>query len=363
MTRGKVRVLLADDSALMRRELKRLIEGDLRLEVVATARDGVEAVEQTKAIDPDVVALDVNMPRMDGMTALQHIMAESPRPVVMVSSLTQKGALAAYEALELGAVDFVGKPDGTVSKLLDQITFDLRNKLYNASTANRGSLVRVSRIKRPTRPPRPDPTTQLRTALAGRVGGLGKIVVIGQSTGGPATITDIISKFPADLGVPVIIVQHMPGTFTPSFAQRLGNNCNIPFCEVKTGQLIEPGRGYLAPGDFHLALGSRLGDKGFLAHISTNPREAPYVPSVDVAMESVFARYGPKTIGVLLTGMGDDGARAMTAIRAAGGHTIAESEETAIVFGMPKAAIERGGAEFILPAYAIGEKIVALARN
>jgi two-component system chemotaxis response regulator CheB len=187
--------------------------------------------------------------------------------------------------------------------------------------------------------------------------------VIGQSTGGPATITDIISKFPADLGVPVIIVQHMPGTFTPSFAQRLSANCNLPFCEVKTGQLIEPGCGYLAPGDFHLALGSRLGDRGFLAHISANPREATYVPSVDVTMESVLSRYGSKTIAVLLTGMGDDGARAMAAIRASGGHTIAESEETAIVFGMPKAAIELGGAEFILPAYAIGSKIVALARN
>ena len=358
----KIRILLADDSALMRRELKRLIEGDPRLEVVATARDGIEAVEQTKEQNPDVVALDVNMPRMDGMTALQHIMAESPRPVVMVSSLTQKGALAAYEALELGAVDFVGKPDGTVSKLLDQITFDLRTKLYNASMANRGNLVRASRTSRPTRPPRPDARTQPQPTPVGRGSGIGKIVVIGQSTGGPNTITDIICKFPADLGVPVIIVQHMPGTFTPSFAQRLSGNCNIPFCEVKTGQLIEPGQGYLAPGDFHLALGSRLGDKGFLAHISPNPREALYVPSVDVTMESVLSRYGSRTIAVLLTGMGDDGARAMTAIRAAGGHTIAESEETAIVFGMPKAAIERGGAEFILPAYAIGAKIVSLVR-
>src|ERR1017187_5655610 len=176
----KIRILLADDSALMRRELKRLIEGDPRLEVVATARDGIEAVEQTKEQNPDVVALDVNMPRMDGMTALQHIMAESPRPVVMVSSLTQKGALAAYEALELGAVDFVGKPDGTVSKLLDQITFDLRTKLYNASAANRGNLVRASRAARPTRPARANPGIQPRTAPAARAPGLGKIVGIGQ---------------------------------------------------------------------------------------------------------------------------------------------------------------------------------------
>ena len=260
-------------------------------------------------------------------------------------------------------MDFVGKPDGTVSKLLDQITFDLRTKLYNASVANRGNLVRLSRTKRLPRPSITDHGTPLRTATPARASGFGKIVVIGQSTGGPATITDIISKFPADLGVPVIIVQHMPGTFTPSFAQRLSASCNIPFCEVKMGQLIEPGRGYLAPGDFHLALGSRLGDKGFLAYISTNPRDAAYTPSVDVTMESVLSRYGSKTIAVLLTGMGDDGARAMTAIRAAGGHTIAESEETAIVFGMPKAAIERGGAEFILPAYAIGSKIVALVRS
>ena len=161
----------------------------------------------------------------------------------------------------------------------------------------------------------------------------------------------------------MVIVQHMPGSFTPSFAQRLSANCNLPFCEVKTGQVIEPGQGYPAPGDFHLALGSRLSDRGFLAHLSTNPRDAQYVPSVDITMDSVLTRYGSNTIAVLLTGMGDDGARAMTTIRAAGGRTIAESEETAIVFGMPKAAIERGGAEFILPAYAIGAKIVALVRT
>ncbi len=363
MVRGKIRVLVADDSALMRRELKRIIEGDPRFEVVASARDGVEAVEQTKASDPDVVALDINMPKMDGLTALQHIMAESPRPVVMVSSLTQKGTLAAYEALELGAVDFVGKPDGTVSRLLSEITFDIRSKLYNASAASTANLVRRGQRPRPSGLPKPDNGAVARTPPARPATGFGKIVVIGQSTGGPATITDVISKFPADLGVPVVIVQHMPGTFTPSFAQRLGANCRFPFCEVKTGQVIERGQGYLAPGDFHLALGSRLGDRGFIAHISTNPREALYVPSVDVTMESALARYGSNTIAVLLTGMGDDGARAMVAIRAAGGRTIAESEQTAIVFGMPKAAIERGGAEFVLPAHAIGEKIVALVRG
>ena len=352
----KIKVLLADDSALMRRELKRIMESDPEIEVVAAVRNGQEAVEQTKALDPDVVALDINMPVMDGLTALQYIMMEAPRPVVMISSLTQEGALTTYEALELGAVDFVGKPSGTISKDIGILTEEIIYKIRSAAGANTSNIrLRKSKprthVSRKIKPLAPSKASQ-------------KIVVIGQSTGGPNTIMDIIPFLPEDLGVPVIIVQHMPGSFTPSFAERLDKNCSFPFKEAKSGDVIEPNRGYLAPGDIHMTLAPRgLGKNGVLVRLTKTPKDTLHTPSVDVTMDSVLAHYGANTIGVLLTGMGADGADAMAKIREAGGRTIAESEETAVVFGMPKEAIKRGGAEFVLPSYKIAEKIVELVNS
>ena len=356
--KDRIRVLIADDSAFMRQELKKIMERDPDIEVVAAVRDGAEAVERTKALEPDVVALDVNMPVMDGLTALQYIMMESPRPVVMVSSLTQEGALTTYEALELGAVDFVGKPGGTISKDIGKVADEIIYKIRSAAGANtaRLRLSRRSRKKALKKPVAPAPGD--RRALSD------KIVVIGQSTGGPNNIMDILPMFPKDLGAPVIIVQHMPGSFTPSFAQRLAHHCAFPFKEARSGDIIEPDCGYLAPGDIHMTLAPRgMGKGGSLVRLTKTPRNSLHKPSVDVTMESVLSLYGANTIGVLLTGMGADGAQTMVKIRQAGGRTIAESEETAVVFGMPKEAIRRGGAEFVLPSYEIGEKIVELVKS
>ncbi|RLB88917.1 MAG: chemotaxis response regulator protein-glutamate methylesterase [Deltaproteobacteria bacterium] len=356
---SKISVLIADDSALMRREIKKILETDPQIEVVAVARDGQDAVEKTREFDPDVVALDINMPVMDGLTALQYIMMENPRPVVMVSSLTQEGALTSYEALELGAVDFVGKPGGTISRDIGKVGEDIIYKIKAAARANRKRLGRVrvkhnraepaKRIKQMTRPGKSN----------------GKIVVIGQSTGGPNTILEILPFLPEDLGAPVIVIQHMPGSFTPSFAQRLNNNCALPFKEAERGDIIEPGHGYLAPGDTHLLLAPRGTNKpGALIRLSPKPEDTLHKPSVDVTMMSVLDLFGgPNIVAVLLTGMGADGADAMAAIRQSGGHTIAESEETCVVFGMPKEAIARGGAEFVLPSYQIGEKIIELVKG
>ena len=363
LAKPKISVLIADDSALMRREIKNILESDPDISVVGAARDGREAVEMTKQLEPDVVALDINMPGMDGLTALQLIMMESPRPVVMVSSLTQEGALTTYEALELGATDFVGKPGGTISLDIARVAQEMIMKIKGAALArtNRIRLRRTQQVKK---------TTRERAAVAARpktsasVKARDKIVVIGQSTGGPNTIFDIIPLLPEDLGPPVIIVQHMPSGFTPSFAARLDSNCAFPFKEAARGDLIEPGKGYLAPGDVHLSLVARsktLG--GCMARLTEHPKDARYYPSVDVTMDSALAHYGANTIGVLLTGMGDDGADAMVHIRQAGGRTIAESEETAVVFGMPAEAIRRGGAEFVLPSYKIAEKIIELVRS
>lgn len=359
----KITVLIADDSALMRREIKNILESAGDILVVAAARDGREAVDKTKESDPDVVALDINMPVMDGLTALQYIMMESPRPVVMVSSLTQEGALTTYEALELGAVDFVAKPGGTISRNIGQVGDELIATIRAAAKANRSRLG-LSRRRGKTNP------APARQAAAGRKpgptgSGQGrKIVVIGLSTGGPKTIMDVLPFLPEDLGVPVVVIQHMPGHFTPSFAQRLNDNCPLLFKEADHADVIEPGRGYLAPGDKHLTLAPRGGGRpGHIVRLSDYPRDTLHKPSVDVTMFSILECYGANVIGVLMTGMGADGAKAMAAIRQAGGRTIAESEETAVVYGMPAEAVRLGGAEFILPSYSVAEKITELVRS
>lgn len=356
MIEKKIRVVIADDSALMRREIRRILESEPCIEVVEAARNGLEAVEATRRHEPDVVALDINMPVMDGLTALQYIMMESPRPVVMISSLTQEGALTSYEALELGAVDFVPKPGGTISLDLHKSAQQIVYKVLCAANAKPGLLGRGRGARRAgagraeKRPAAPQADT-------------GKVVVIGQSTGGPSTIMDILPLLPADFPAPVIVVQHMPSAFTPSFAQRLDQHCAFPFKEAERGDVLEGGHGLLAPGDIHLALSRRgPGQTGFMVRLTHTPANALHQPSVDVAMDSVLEHFGANTIGVLLTGMGDDGARAMVNIRKAGGRTVAESEETAIVFGMPREAILRGGAEFVLPSHRIAEKITELVQ-
>jgi two-component system chemotaxis response regulator CheB len=351
-------VLIADDSALMRREIKKILESDGDIEVVGVARDGQEAVDKTKELGPDVVALDINMPVMDGLTALQYIMMESPRPVVMISSLTKEGALTTYEALELGAVDFVGKPGGTISRNIDQTAQEILGKVRAAAKANTSRLGLSRRRQQTVAAKRPQPARTREQKSSG------KIVIIGLSTGGPKTIMDVIPLLPADFGVPVIIVQHMPGHFTPTFAQRIDANCAFPFKEAAHGDVIEFGRGYLAPGDRHMTLAPRGGGKlGFIVRLSDMPADTLHKPSVDVTMQSLLECYGRNVIGVLMTGMGADGARSMASIRQAGGRTIAESEETAIVYGMPAEAVRLGGAEFVLPAREIAAKIMQLVRS
>jgi len=353
----KIRVLIADDSALMRREIKKILESAKDIEVVGAVRDGREAVDKTKELNPDVVALDINMPVMDGLTALQYIMMESPRPVVMVSSLTQEGALTTYEALELGAVDFVGKPGGTISMNIEQVAHDIVSKIRVAAKANTSRLG-LSRQRRKTAV-----AGRSQPARASEQKSSGKILVLGLSTGGPKTIMEVIPVLPADIGVPVIVVQHMPSHFTPTFAQRINASCAFPFKEAANGDVVEVGRGYLAPGDRHLLVTPRGGGRpGFMVRISDTPADTLHKPSVDVTMQSVLECYGHNVIGVLMTGMGADGARGMASIRQAGGRTIAESEETAVIYGMPAEAVRLGGAEFVLPAHEVADKIMQLVR-
>ncbi|MEI8371704.1 MAG: chemotaxis response regulator protein-glutamate methylesterase [Planctomycetota bacterium] len=353
MTRP-INVVIADDSAFMRKKIREILSVDPDIRVVAAARDGQEAVALVKEHEPDVVTMDINMPVMDGITALQIIMAESPRPVLMLSSLTQEGALATLECLELGAWDYIGKPSGTISIDLDRQAAEI---IAMVKAASRCRVKRELKRKAVSAPVKRFSAAPRTTAAWDRTAR--RVVAIGVSTGGPKTLLEILPYLPADLDAAVVVVQHMPETFTGQFATRLNGACRIPFKEAEAGDNLESGHGYLARGGKHLTFGKRVAG-GATARYSTHPSDSLHIPSVDVMMDSAIQAFGPDVIGVLLTGMGDDGADAMVHVRRAGGQTIAEAESTSIVFGMPAQAIQRGGADFVLPCHEIADKIVSL---
>ncbi len=347
----KYGVLIVDDSALMRRTLKRIIEEDRFLYVVDTARDGDDAVDKARELHPDVISMDINMPGLDGITALQIVMEEKICPVVMVSSLTQEGALTTFECLELGAFDFVAKPGGTVTLDMETVARELVLKLRTAARSG---------LKKPAFKASGRERKKVHSKALQRSRRTSRMshsaVAIGISTGGPKMIFQALSALPANLNASVFMVQHMPPGFTASYAERLNKRLTIPFVEAQPGMKVEPGMGYLAQGGRHLKL--HKNSSGEILIRCANRPESQFIPSVDVMMESVLAVYGDKTIGVLMTGMGSDGAESMLKIREAGGVTIAESEESAIVFGMPQKAIELGGAEIVAPIWDIGDEII-----
>lgn len=350
----KIRVMIVDDSALMRKVLKEIIMTDPSLEVIGSARNGEDAVEKVRDFKPDVITMDINMPIMDGLTSMQYIHHEHPElPILIISSLTTESALTTFEALELGAFDYVAKPSGTVSSNLYIIGQEIIQKIKNAyKNANRKSI--SERIKRREFL---DTTKKVVPSIKERIpkcDGLSKVVVIGISTGGPGTLMEVLPMLPSDLKATLIVIQHMPPSFTASFAKRLDSACLFPFKEAEAGDVLQDGRGYLAPGGYQLLVRR----EGGMLRLSGNPKTL-FMPSVNVTMESVLEAYGGENVvGVLMTGMGDDGADAMVKIRKAGGITIAEDESTAVVFGMPREAIERGGAGIVVPSYRIANEIV-----
>jgi two-component system chemotaxis response regulator CheB len=372
MPEEKLGVLIADDSALMRRLLRKIIEADDTLYVMETARDGVDAIEKAERLRPAVVSMDINMPRMDGLTALERIIEANICPVVMLSSLTQKGASTTFEAMELGAFDYVAKPDGTVTSNMEDVARELVTKLKKAAksnflrTLNRRRSHRVptrstSRVESPRTPARAEPTRlasppSTRPARAARSSK--RAVVIGISTGGPKTLMEVLPYLPPNLNAPMFLVQHMPPSFTASFAERLNRACSFPVYESESGMEVEPGACYLAKGGFHLNL-LRKTDGQIVIRNASRPQHQ-FMPSVDVMFDSVFSVYGSGTVGVLMTGMGNDGAKAMAKIRQGGGKTIAESEESAVVFGMPQEAIKMGGADVVVPCWQIAQEITKL---
>jgi two-component system chemotaxis response regulator CheB len=350
-----MRLLVVDDSALMRRCLRECFETETDIEL-RTARDGKDALEQVKGFDPDVITLDINMPVMDGLTCLSHIMTEMPRPVVMVSSLTDAGALATLEALELGAVDYVTKPGGTVSLNLRTVFPDLIAKVRSASEA-RGRRRPLSERLRHQRPrAEAHPAQRLSAGCGKAADATADLVLIGVSTGGPRTLEDLLAQLAVDFPAPILVAQHMPARFTSVFAERLNERCPIAVQELAGPTPLEPGRVYIARGDADVILSLR-GNR--LTALST-PADARFAwhPSVSRMVASAMSVAAPKRlIAVQLTGMGDDGANEITELRRQGGRTIAEAEETAVIFGMPKEVISRGGATKVLPAHKIAKQL------
>ena len=352
------KILVVDDSALMRKLLTGvLVEAGYD---VRSARNGAEGVDMVVQWQPDVVTLDINMPEMDGLTALSLIMSARPTPVVMVSSLTEKGALATFEALALGAVDFIPKPGGTISLHVDDIKAVLLDKVRAASRARLGRRPNARAAVPVSTPlataPTPRPVVPSTTAPVRARSPLPGLVMIGVSTGGPRTLEDILPRLPADFPWPILVAQHMPANFTDTFARRMDSLCALDVVEVASAMAIVPGKVYIGRGGTDITVTARVG----VLHVAPRP-ETPTVlwhPSVEVMVDSAMHHVPPeRLVGVMLTGMGDDGAEAMARLRAAGGRTIAESADTAVVFGMPNELIERRGATLVLPCTAIAAQL------
>lgn len=358
-----IRLLVVDDSALVRKLLARVFEAEADFEV-EVARDGLEALERLKTFAPDVITLDVHMPAMDGLTCLDRIMIERPCPVVMVSSLTAEGAEATLEALRLGAVDFVAKPAGAVSLRLDEFAPELVAKVRAAAGARLPASLRLrDRVRhrigaapapRRARAPAAEPTPP-RTSAAQGPG----LVVVGTSTGGPPALEALLTPIPADFPWPIVIAQHMPRSFTGPLARRLDGICALSVVEVVEPTVLRPGTAYIGRGDADVIVTRRAGE--LVAMVAPGLRDYPWRPSTDrlvrTAMEQVAAE---RLVGVLMTGMGDDGAAAMALLHGRGGRTIAESEETAVVWGMPGELVKAGGAEFVEPLPKISDRLLRL---
>ena len=354
-----IKLLIVDDSALMRRQLSGLFDGEPDFQI-RTARNGREAVDENRAFQPDVVTLDINMPEMDGLTALSMIMVERPVAVVMVSSLTEKGALATLEALNLGAVDFIAKPGGTISLSIDVIRASLISKVRAAARAKLkplGSVARTGPGNRPSLSGKPLGSRQLTPTIPARRNfGSAGVVVIGVSTGGPRTLECILPNLPAGFPWSILVAQHMPASFTLPFAQRLNGICAMPVVEASKPLTLEPSTIYIAKGGADMQVVMRGGKPTVIP--SPENSEFLWHPSVELLGRTALEHFdATHVLGVMLTGMGNDGSDAFTKIKNQGGRTIAESEESAVVFGMPAELIKKGGATVSLPAEKIARQI------
>lgn len=364
---AKHNVLVVDDSVFMRKIISDMIEEDERFTVIDTAKNGMEAVEKAKRLRPDVVTLDIEMPEMNGLEALQRIMSDRPVPVVMLSSLTEEGAKETIRALELGAVDFVRKPSGSISLdlfkvkalLLDKLSIAVHTKVtrtyaphakpalpppvFSAPPAHASAEAKESKEMRPM-----PPLTRIE-----------RVVAIGTSTGGPRALQQVVSSLPERFPAPILIVQHMPPNFTKSLAQRLDATSRLRVVEASDGERLRNGVAYIAPGGWHMIV--KRDDAGYKVRLSKDAPRSGHRPSVDMLFESLLPFRELKRHIVLMTGMGSDGAKGMQALQQAGAlSTIAESSETCVVYGMPRAAVELNCVTHQVPLYEIAARLTDL---
>jgi len=332
---GQIKLLIVDDSLFMQKILVDLVQSDPQIKVVGTARNGEEALLKIENLHPDIITMDIEMPKMDGLVAVQQIMAANPVPIVMVSALTQRDAELTLKGLEYGAIDYVHKPSGSLSLDIDIVKDELISKIKIASFSN------VNRVKSLVHEP-----------LMGNIKNHNKIISLTASTGGPPAITEILKGLPADVP-PMLIVQHMPKGITRFFARRLSEVCKFRVKEAEEGDKIQGGLALIAPGGFHMMV-----TKEKKIALTTEPPVNFVRPSGDVTMISSAEAYGSKNIGVILTGIGVDGAKGIKAIKEKGGFTIAQDEKTSVVYGMPKTAFETGCIDKVASLDSISKEII-----
>ncbi|MGD0975195.1 MAG: chemotaxis response regulator protein-glutamate methylesterase [Candidatus Korobacteraceae bacterium] len=362
---SKIRVLIAEDSSFMRRVLKVLLSSDPQIDIVGEARDGVEALLLSEALNPDVITMDINMPRKSGLEATEQIMSTKPRPIVIVSSEAREGAEPALRALELGAIDFVAKPANGVDLDMESVRDELLRKVKIAAkvrvvrTAARRSPMTASpsAAAEPVVPraqadvvsvPAAVPGNGLRGTLSQATAERFPVVVLAASTGGPAALMNVLPQLRGDFPGAVLLIQHMPASFTTQFSRQLAETCAIRVKEAEAGELMRAGTVYLCPGANHM----RVSPSGRLL-LDDGPRINGHRPSADLTLESVADYAGPMGIAVVLTGMGNDGAKGVQALKTAGGHSIAQDESTSIIFGMPSEAIRTGAVDEVVPLDAV----------
>ncbi len=344
-----IRILIVDDSVFMRMALRRMLESDPAVEVVGVAKDGVEALDQVEALRPDLVTLDIEMPRMDGLTVLEKIMSRSSLPVIMISSHTQEGSRATLRALDLGAVDFI--PKSTDGSLIGADAME--GVLLEKVKACAASQVRP-------RWEEPSPPLHRRTSAQGPPApGPIDVVAIGASTGGPRALKEVISRLPGDFPAAVLIVQHMPQGFTRTFAERLNEISEVMVKEAEEGDAIVPGGVLVAPGGQHLLVRTRAFG-GPVVRLTQHPGNLSYRPSVDVMLCAVAEVFGERALAVMMTGMGYDGREGMRAIKKFGGRTLAQDRESCVVFGMPGAAAAIGVVDQMVPLWRLAETLVGV---
>ncbi|MCE5194733.1 MAG: chemotaxis response regulator protein-glutamate methylesterase [Nitrospiraceae bacterium] len=352
MNDSKIKVLVVDDSAYSRQTIRKILEKDDSIEVVSVAVNGVDAMAKTLKLKPDLITLDFEMPEMDGFTFLRWLMKERPTPVIMVSSYSDNKTV--FKALELGAVDFIVKPVKSASVELNRIEKDLLNKVRGVTSLRMEKLSKNLQLLQLESEVKSEETSDIVETNM-------NIVAIGSSTGGPAALQIVLTRLPKDFPAAVLVSQHMPKGFTGPLSERLNRLSEVKIKEAEDNDLIERGRVFICPGGMHMTIKEK--SKKYYIRLKDADEDDRYIPSVDIMMSSVAENYGNKAAGVILTGMGSDGKRGILEIKSKGGYTIAESEETAVVFGMPNEAIKTGFVDDILPIHEISGKLADIAKK